>query len=49
MYTKFDDSNFRYSRDIVGPPKFKIGDVTMTTPFEGCCIIRRMQLDIAYQ
>jgi len=32
LCTKFNDSSYSHSRDIIGARKFKIGYMTMTTP-----------------
>jgi len=32
LHAKFDDSSFSHSRDINGASKFKVSNVTMTTP-----------------
>jgi len=31
LYTKFDDSSFSCSKDIIGAQKFKVGHMTLTT------------------
>jgi len=43
QYTKFDNTNFSCSKNMIQDwvlKKFKMFHVTVTTPFQGCFIIR---------
>ena len=39
LFTKLDDSSFSRSRDMIGPPKFKMSHVALTGPFRGWFVI----------
>ena len=44
LFTKLDDSSFSRSRDMIGPPKFKMSHVALTGPFRGWFVMDRLTL-----
>jgi len=48
LRTKFGDSRFSRSRDIIAGIEMKISHVTLTTPFQKRFVTRKLESDTIY-